>query len=69
MGPSFVFNIGQPVALILSGEKGLVIGRAEYSDSINQYRVRYLAADGRQVEDWLTEEAIIYDHSAAPTAA
>lgn len=66
---NFVFNLDQPVALVMSGEKGRVIGRAEYVDMINQYRVRYLAGDGRQVEDWFSEEAIIYDHSAAPTAA
>lgn len=59
MGPSFVFTLGDRVKLILSGEQGSVIGRAEYSDTINQYRVRYLAADGRQVEDWFAEDAIV----------
>ena len=41
-----------------SGERGVVIGRAEFSEMDNQYFVRYVAADGRQVENWWSENAI-----------
>jgi len=43
---------------VKSDETGTVIGRAEYAHADNDYRVRYRAADGRQVEDWWTETAI-----------
>lgn len=53
----FKFNLNQEV-LLFSGEAGEVIGRAEYTNSANQYRVRYRAADGRAVEAWWDEEAL-----------
>lgn len=59
MGPKFKFEMEAPVKLKLSvGEEGVVIGRAEYLDMSPQYWVRYVAADGRQVEAWLAESAI-----------
>lgn len=54
----FDFKLKDDVKLILSGEKGQVTGRAQYTDSNPMYRVRYVAADGRQVCDWLSEDAI-----------
>lgn len=59
MSKKFNHELGDNVALVLSGEQGVVIGRAEYTDCDNQYRLRYKAADGRQVEDWLVEKAIV----------
>lgn len=46
------------VKLTMSGEKGQVIGRAEYTAAENAYLVRYVTADGRQVEQWLGQSAI-----------
>lgn len=46
------------VSLDMSGERGIVIARAEYLHGENQYLVRYLAADGRQVESWWNESAL-----------
>lgn len=54
----FRFALGESVTLTLSGETGLVIGRAEYANSANSYMVRYKTADGRQVESWWTEDAL-----------
>lgn len=62
---NFKFQLGQKVKLALSEEKGIVIGRAEYSDSANNYGIQYVAADGRQVTDWWVESAI----TDAPEAA
>ena len=56
---NFKFQLGQKVNLVLSEEKGEVIGRAEYHDSANSYFIRYVSADGRQVADWWNESAII----------
>jgi hypothetical protein len=42
-------------------EGGEIIGRSEYSNSCNNYYVRYRAGDGRQTETWLAEDAIALD--------
>lgn len=55
----FKCEMGATVKLIESNEQGVVIGRAEYDHSDNDYRIRYKAADGRQTECWWTESAIV----------
>lgn len=55
---SFKFELNSKVALSMSREHGEVVGRAEYTVSENSYFVRYVAGDGRQVEEWLGESAI-----------
>ena len=55
---SFEFRLDQQVTMRFSDEAGVVIGRAEYMTSENQYLVRYKAADGRQVEAWWGASAI-----------
>lgn len=67
----FRFELGENVSLACSDERGTVTGRAEYSNSHNDYRVRYKAADGRQVEAWHAEDAlkpIAAQSYAAPTS-
>ena len=60
MAARFAFKIGDAVSLSLSDERGVVIGRAEYEKgvSFNMYYVRYVCADGRQVESWFDATAI-----------
>jgi hypothetical protein len=41
-----------------SGEQGVVIGRAEYTNADPSYYCRYKAADGRAVEGWWAEDAL-----------
>lgn len=60
------FDLGDSVVLIMSKEKGCVIGRAEYLHNATQYLVRFVAADGRQCENWFTADALA---SAALTEA
>lgn len=55
----FRFRLEQPVVLTMSGERGIVIGRSDHVHSSDQYNVRYTAADGRQVENWWDEGALI----------
>ena len=55
---TFDYKLGDAVKLVLSGETGHIVGRAQFSYANPEYRIRYLAADGRQVEDWITESAI-----------
>ena len=52
------FELNTQVTLIMSNEKGVVIGIAEYSEMPKQYFVRYLAADGRQCEAWFSGNAL-----------
>lgn len=54
---SWKFELEQSVTLE-SGEKGTVIGRAEYVHTENQYSIRYVAGDGRMVEAWWGESAL-----------
>jgi hypothetical protein len=56
---TFKFELGQQVAIDASGETGEVIGRAEYQRSENGYQVRYRANDGRAVEGWWGESALV----------
>lgn len=55
----FKFNLKDPITITVSGEKGEVVGRAQYVDSCApDYLVRYKAADGRAVESWWKETAL-----------
>jgi hypothetical protein len=55
---SFKHELGARVSLAKSGETGEVIARAEYQTTEDSYLVRYMAADGRQVEQWWGESAL-----------
>jgi hypothetical protein len=59
MEGKFAFQLNDRVALVHSGENGVVIGRVEYLFAENGYLVRYRAGDGRQVENWWGESAIV----------
>lgn len=55
----FRFSLHQVVRIEASSEQGTVIARAEYTNSENSYLIRYTAADGRAVESWWGESALI----------
>lgn len=55
---SFKFELRDEVEITVSGETGVVIGRAEYVNSDSQYWIRYKASDGRAVEGWHYEESL-----------
>lgn len=54
----FKFTLGQATTITASGEKGEVVGRADFKHQEDQYFIRYKAADGRAVESWWTESAL-----------
>lgn len=58
MEKTFKHELDNRVRLGMSGEEGLVVGRSEYTNMTPRYLTRYVAADGRQVEDWLAEDAL-----------
>ena len=62
----FSFSLGQEVRLVRSGEAGVVIGRAEYTDSNPSYFVRYAAGDGRLDERWWAQSALEAADAASP---
>ncbi|MEE9923718.1 MAG: hypothetical protein PBV01_10200 [Brucella anthropi] len=51
-------ELGQTVTLAMSGEQGVVVGRAEYEIDEDCYLVRYKAGDGHLDENWWPESAI-----------
>ncbi len=55
----FKFAMGDTVGLTTSKESGTVIGSAHYATMEDQYFVRYKAGDGRQVEAWWGESALV----------
>lgn len=55
----FKFELQQTVEVNCSGETGTILGRAEYSHTDNNYLILYKAGDGRAVETWWTESALV----------
>lgn len=56
---TFKFELSTEVEIIVSGETGEVIGRAEYLHTNEpSYLLRYAGADGRAVETWWSESAL-----------
>ena len=55
---TFAFSLGQSVTIEMSGERGKVVGRAEYTNSEPTYLVRYAAKDGVGREAWWAESAL-----------
>lgn len=58
MKKQFEHSIGAHVELAMSKEKGRVVARAKFETGVRQYLVRYVAADGRQVEGWFESDAL-----------
>lgn len=63
----FTHLLGAAIALALSGEKGIIIGRAEYDKAEDGYLVRYVDATGRQQSDWFSESALRNDDADSIT--
>ena len=55
----FVFSLGDKARLKLTQEQGEIIARSQHLNAENMYRLRYVCADGRMVEDWWTESALV----------
>lgn len=55
---NFKFDLRTQVRIIVSGEQGEVIGRADYIANESSYLIRYKCADGRAVEQWWIESAL-----------
>jgi hypothetical protein len=52
------FKLGGAVMITCSGERGRIIGLAQYEESGPDALIRYRAADGRAVESWWKISAI-----------
>ena len=51
-------KLNDVVTVTVSGERGHVIGCAQYTNHVPQSLVRYRASDGRAVEAWWDNDAI-----------
>lgn len=52
-----MFNIGDEVRVILTGQVGQVIGRAEYNNVYpNSYWVQYESGEGNLAKSWFDEQ-------------
>jgi hypothetical protein len=54
----FKFEINQSVTIAISGEEGVIEGRAEYAIGENSYFLTYKTADGRAAREWWPESAL-----------
>jgi hypothetical protein len=54
----FQFGLDQRVAITVSGERGHVVGRAQYCHGENQYLVRYKSAEGCAKQVWWEESSL-----------
>jgi hypothetical protein len=54
----FKFELGAAVVIGISGERGVVIGRAVFSYCECSYLIRYIDATGHAIESWWTESAL-----------
>ena len=52
------YELGQTVTIKCSGEKGIVIAKAQYLESSDCVLLRYKCADGRAVESWWNVQAV-----------
>jgi hypothetical protein len=55
---TFKYKLGEKVEVEVSGEAGIIVGRAEYTTAESNYFLRYKATDGRAVEAWWSEESL-----------
>ncbi|NOY72941.1 MAG: hypothetical protein GXP14_11295 [Gammaproteobacteria bacterium] len=54
----FKYELEQEVKVSCSNEQGSIIGRADYTETENNYFIRYKNASGMAVEQWWAENAI-----------
>ena len=59
MGSTFKFELSQEAEILVSGEKGQIIARAEYLDSAPQYLLRYKNGQRVAIESWWSESALL----------
>lgn len=55
---SFKFELRDQVSITTSGERGEIIGRAEYTTAEDNYLLRYTTAQGVATEAWWPESAL-----------
>lgn len=55
---AFKFELKRVVKLKESGETGTIVGRAEYTNAESGYLIRYRGGDGRQTEQWWSEDSL-----------
>ena len=58
---NFTFALGEQCHITVSGEAGIVMGRAEYLSSPNHYWLFYKDADGCARECWWREDQLASD--------
>lgn len=58
----FEFELNGKVAIVVSGETGTVIGRAQYIHDENGFLVLYKSADGIAVKKWWSASELQHQH-------
>ncbi len=56
---AFKLKLKQKAKIEISGEEGVVIGRAEYSASKPQYLIHFKAAEGRACTAWYEADFLV----------
>lgn len=56
---NFAYDLGQKLTIVCSNEEGEVVARSDSQGHVDQYLLRYKAGDGRAVEKWWDEQALM----------
>ena len=54
----FKFELRQKVSIAISGEEGIIKGRADYANAEDGYFVHYRSADGCASDKWFTADEL-----------
>lgn len=60
MDTTYQFELNADVQLVPSGERGVVVGRAEYADDTPSYYVRYMNAMSCQTKRWFNAADLLH---------
>ena len=64
------FKLGEPIALSLSGERGVIAGRSDYEDGSQRYLARYLRCThggATQEEAWFSAADLVKQQTVLMT--
>lgn len=54
----FLFALRETVKINVSGDKGHIVARCEYTNAVNRYLVQYVTKMGAPIEEWWPEDAL-----------
>lgn len=54
----FLFELNARIKINVSGDKGSIVARCEYTNATNRYLIQYVTKMGVPLEEWWPEDAL-----------